>query len=367
MEKKSSQSKKSIKDYRDYQSAQLEIIERQRSFLDHFEASLQAKTLDKDAIATQNELLDSIKDSVKKSKSYISQISKLASDDTARLPLPESHILSYPFEVFDANCKKTDVDYWTTLPSVQCRWNEDLLPDKKMRLVNPTALTSPRCYIMEFCADSVIFSNEADKYPEGYILDPDREYNLYEEYFSKKKHTTYISYDQSNPVLVSVEDLEGKLTPRKALVRTKAGIFRVLVQSGNLEKELCRVVPRIEGVKLSKIKTTEPLIKELVQFDRTTRVTKYKFGLIYIGPKQKLESDFYKNQTCACGDRPGTSKAFEDFLTAIGRVRLRGYEGYRGGLDVRDDATGMYSCARKYKDYEIMFHVSVDSFCYCYH
>eukprot|EP01090_Pellita_catalonica_P004197 TRINITY_DN14042_c0_g1_i1.p1 TRINITY_DN14042_c0_g1~~TRINITY_DN14042_c0_g1_i1.p1 ORF type:complete len:212 (-),score=29.48 TRINITY_DN14042_c0_g1_i1:41-676(-) len=53
------------------------------------------------------------------------------------------------------------------------------------------------------------------------------------------------------------------------------------------------------------------------------------------------------------------SKGFREFLELIGtKVRLQGFEGYRGDLNVKNDATGKYSYYTKIKDCEIMFHVS---------
>lgn len=53
------------------------------------------------------------------------------------------------------------------------------------------------------------------------------------------------------------------------------------------------------------------------------------------------------------------SPAFEEFLDFLGqRVRLKGFDQYRGGLDVRGDTTGTHSIYVKYQAHEIMFHVS---------
>lgn len=51
--------------------------------------------------------------------------------------------------------------------------------------------------------------------------------------------------------------------------------------------------------------------------------------------------------------------AFIEFLEAIGkRVRLKGFEHYKAGLDNKTDSTGTHSVYATYQDCEIMFHVS---------
>ncbi len=53
------------------------------------------------------------------------------------------------------------------------------------------------------------------------------------------------------------------------------------------------------------------------------------------------------------------SEAFDEFLDFLGqRVRLKGFEQYKGGLDTRGDTTGTHSVFAEYQAHEIMFHVS---------
>ncbi len=40
------------------------------------------------------------------------------------------------------------------------------------------------------------------------------------------------------------------------------------------------------------------------------------------------------------------------------KIPLRGWLGYRGDLDLKDNATGKFSIYRRWKGFEIMFHVS---------
>lgn len=40
------------------------------------------------------------------------------------------------------------------------------------------------------------------------------------------------------------------------------------------------------------------------------------------------------------------------------KIRLKSWDKYRGGLDVKGDMTGMYSVYTIYEGHEVMFHVS---------
>lgn len=53
-----------------------------------------------------------------------------------------------------------------------------------------------------------------------------------------------------------------------------------------------------------------------------------------------------------------SSPALKQFLNFLGeRIELKGWKGYRAGLDVSDGHTGQYSYYTKWQGYEVMFHV----------
>ena len=66
---------------------------------------------------------------------------------------------------------------------------------------------------------------------------------------------------------------------------------------------------------------------------------------------QVTEEELFSNQE--------HSESFEQFLELIGkRVELKGFGGFRGGLDTSQGQTGDYSVYENYQNKEIMFHVS---------
>uniref|UniRef100_A0A0N5D913 Rap-GAP domain-containing protein n=1 Tax=Thelazia callipaeda TaxID=103827 RepID=A0A0N5D913_THECL len=89
----------------------------------------------------------------------------------------------------------------------------------------------------------------------------------------------------------------------------------------------------------------------LVKIDEQPIYTRYKVGVMYCGVSQSTEEQMYNNEK--------GSPAFEEFLDFLGqRVRLKGFDQYKGGLDVRGDTTGTHSIYAEYQAHEIMFHVS---------
>jgi RAP1 GTPase activating protein 1 len=76
----------------------------------------------------------------------------------------------------------------------------------------------------------------------------------------------------------------------------------------------------------------------------------FTVGLLYGTAEQGEDERFHNTKGSA---------AFEEFLDFLGdRIRLKGWTGMRGGLDVRSDSTGEHSIYVDYQRYNMMFHVS---------
>ncbi|KAK6640177.1 hypothetical protein RUM44_011863 [Polyplax serrata] len=91
--------------------------------------------------------------------------------------------------------------------------------------------------------------------------------------------------------------------------------------------------------------------EQLLKLDEQGLSTNFKVGIMYCQAGQSSEEDMYNNEEAG--------PAFLEFLDTIGqRVRLKGFDKYRAGLDNKTDSTGLYSVFARYEDCEIMFHVS---------
>lgn len=91
--------------------------------------------------------------------------------------------------------------------------------------------------------------------------------------------------------------------------------------------------------------------EQLLKLDEQVLTRTYKVGVLYCKSGQNTEEEMYNNEHAG--------PAFEEFLSCLGeRVRLKGFDKYRAGLDNKTDTTGLHSIYTTFNDCEIMFHVS---------
>jgi len=78
----------------------------------------------------------------------------------------------------------------------------------------------------------------------------------------------------------------------------------------------------------------------------------YKFGVLY-SKDAKTENDLF------AVTENDVSDDYKKFLEFLGeKITLEGWQGFRGGLDVKSNTTGTHSIYTKMKKYEIIFHVA---------
>ncbi|KYQ88312.1 hypothetical protein DLAC_11008 [Tieghemostelium lacteum] len=152
----------------------------------------------------------------------------------------------------------------------------------------------------------------------------------------------------------------------KTIIRTREGEDRFYLSSGKASpRELINTIksfflPQFSEMTFKKLPNNSES-RKLLQYWETAQMTKeYKFGLLYRKPGQTNENDFFSNQD--------ESKEYQEFLEFIGtKIKLKGWDQYKGGLDIKNDTTGLHSIhttkevtineSSKIK-FQIMFHVS---------
>ncbi|OXB67052.1 hypothetical protein ASZ78_005625 [Callipepla squamata] len=91
--------------------------------------------------------------------------------------------------------------------------------------------------------------------------------------------------------------------------------------------------------------------KEIFHPDIQKGSVNFKFGVLYAKDGQLTDDEMFSNET--------GSENFQRFLHLLGdTITLKGWTGYRGGLDTKNDTTGTFSVYTVYQGHEIMFHVS---------
>ncbi|XP_044731781.1 signal-induced proliferation-associated 1-like protein 1 isoform X2 [Chrysoperla carnea] len=119
----------------------------------------------------------------------------------------------------------------------------------------------------------------------------------------------------------------------------------------NTKEVLEYVAPEIQ-LSCLRLGVNSPQTEEqLLKLDEQGLTSHYKVGIMYCKAGQSSEEEMYNNEEAG--------PAFLEFLDTIGqRVRLKGFDKYKAGLDNKTDSTGTYSVYSQYQDCEIMFHVS---------
>ena len=91
--------------------------------------------------------------------------------------------------------------------------------------------------------------------------------------------------------------------------------------------------------------------EELLKLDQVFIKSELKVGVIYVQEGQYTEEEILDNNE--------ESPLFNEFLQILGeKMRLKGFDKYKGGLDTVHDLTGLYSVYTNWRGIEIMFHVS---------
>lgn len=201
----------------------------------------------------------------------------------------------------------------------------------------------------------------------------------YRKYFLGQEHQNWFGMDeQLGPVAISVKK-EKPLNPPpnhhpdatthpqhlfRLIVRTaelltlRGSVFEDSIPNPrgpgkpiNTKEVLEYVAPEVQLQCLRLSVNTPQCEQQLLKLDEQGLTNKYKVGILYCRAGQSTEEDMYNNED------PGP--AFMEFLEAVGkRVRLKGFENYKAGLDNKTDSTGTHSVYATYQECEVMFHVS---------
>ncbi|KAI5752221.1 hypothetical protein M8J77_014990 [Diaphorina citri] len=122
-------------------------------------------------------------------------------------------------------------------------------------------------------------------------------------------------------------------------------------KSLNAKEVLEYVAPEVQLSCLRLGVSSQAVEDQLLKLDEQALTSHYKVGVMYCRAGQSTEEDMYNNEEAG--------PALNEFLDTIGhRVRLKGFEKYRAGLDNKTDSTGLYSVYSEHQGCQVMFHVS---------
>eukprot|EP01096_Ripella_sp_DP13-Kostka_P008253 TRINITY_DN3081_c0_g1_i7.p1 TRINITY_DN3081_c0_g1~~TRINITY_DN3081_c0_g1_i7.p1 ORF type:complete len:796 (-),score=360.44 TRINITY_DN3081_c0_g1_i7:68-2455(-) len=185
----------------------------------------------------------------------------------------------------------------------------------------------------------------------------------YKLHLSEAPHENYVGFsDEGYFAIVSIETAgildDAQKSVHRAIIRLLDEDVRVLVVADSTKErsKALKQHPLLDTFKLERVK--EPLIiKEMVDLEqKLLNVFQYKFGIVYRKKGQIEDDDMMSNF-----DGP---PEYHEFLNWIGTtVQLKGWNKYRGGLDVNTDTTGTHTLyasldAPGIGEFEVLFHVA---------
>ncbi|CAF0724252.1 unnamed protein product [Didymodactylos carnosus] len=186
-----------------------------------------------------------------------------------------------------------------------------------------------------------------------YNLEIDDKAFTYRNYFSNTEHSNwYGNSELRGPVIISF-----KTNPQKTfIVRTKQQTYIQTISDTNSSVGLKILNKICENCDINDVDKFDPILCDgaqelLSKYDEHQVSNQHKFGVIFQREDQFTEEDMFSNET--------HNDLMEEFLNILGnRIKLKDFHGYRGGLDIKTDQTGIESIHEVYNNHEIMFHIS---------
>lgn len=192
------------------------------------------------------------------------------------------------------------------------------------------------------------------------LENPEFQTRWYFKFFLGIVHNNYVFMDvnkEPHALSVCLTDLENHGIPQyRAILWKKSGCQRICFPyvpgKTYSSKEVLKFFSIDKLEKAPKEIISPDVQRELLVLEEQEGSVNFKFGVVYAMKGQTTDDEMFGNVK--------GSKEFDDFLHCLGdTVDLHGWTGYRGGLDVKDNTTGMQSLYTMFEGHEVMFHVSV--------
>ncbi|XP_075415215.1 GTPase-activating Rap/Ran-GAP domain-like protein 3 [Tenrec ecaudatus] len=192
-----------------------------------------------------------------------------------------------------------------------------------------------------------------------HLENPEYHTRWYFKYFLGQVHQNYIGNDaEKSPFFLSVtlSDQNNQRVPQyRAILWRKTGTQKICLPYSPTKTLSVRSI--LSAMNLDKFEKGPREIfhpeiqKDLLVLEEQEGSVNFKFGVLFAKDGQLTDDEMFSNEI--------GSEAFQKFLNLLGdTITLKGWTGYRGGLDTKNDTTGMHSVYTMYQGHEIMFHVS---------
>ncbi|KAM7392602.1 hypothetical protein PAMA_007627 [Pampus argenteus] len=209
-------------------------------------------------------------------------------------------------------------------------------------------------------------SDETSDYTPGtwrrtdvHLENPEYHTRWFFKYFLGKVHQNYVGTDaEKNPFYLSVvlSDQNNQRVPQyRAILWRKTGTLKISLPyspTKTLSVKSILSAMNMDRFEKGPREILNPEIqKDLLVLEEQEGSVNFKFGVLFAKDGQLTDDEMFSNET--------GSESFEKFLNLLGdAITLQGWAGYRGGLDTKNDTTGIKSIYTVYQGHELMFHVS---------
>ncbi|XP_026777355.2 GTPase-activating Rap/Ran-GAP domain-like protein 3 isoform X4 [Pangasianodon hypophthalmus] len=192
-----------------------------------------------------------------------------------------------------------------------------------------------------------------------HLENPEYHTRWFFKYFLGKVHQNYVGVDaEKNPFYLSVvlSDQNNQRVPQyRAILWRKSGTLKISLPyspTKTLSVKSILSAMNMERFEKGPREILNPEIqKDLLVLEEQEGSVNFKFGVLYAKDGQLTDDEMFSNET--------GSENFDKFLNLLGdTICLHGWAGYRGGLDTKNDTTGIHSIYTVYQGHELMFHVS---------
>jgi len=195
-------------------------------------------------------------------------------------------------------------------------------------------------------------------YAAPHLENPEFQTRWYFKYFLGQVHSNYIGLDaKKEPYALSVcltaADNHG-IPQYRAILWKASGCQRLCFAYKPTKIMSPREVLRLFSADVEKAPyeiTEAEIQKELIVLEEQEGSVNFKFGVIFARDGQTTDDEMFSNAN--------GSKGFDHFLSLLGdKVILKGFDKYKGGLDNKNNTTGVHSVYTVVQGHEVMFHVS---------
>ncbi|XP_049594293.1 GTPase-activating Rap/Ran-GAP domain-like protein 3 isoform X2 [Syngnathus scovelli] len=192
-----------------------------------------------------------------------------------------------------------------------------------------------------------------------HLENPEYHTRWFFKYFLGKVHQNYVGTDaEKNPFYLSVvlSDQNNQRVPQyRAILWRKTGTLKISLPyspTKTLSVKSILSAMNMDRFEKGPREILNPDIqKDLLVLEEQEGSVNFKFGVLFAKDGQLTDDEMFSNEM--------GSESFDKFLKLLGdSVTLQGWAGYRGGLDTKNDTTGIKSIYTVYQGHELMFHVS---------